>query len=69
MHDASLHEEIAKVASDLFEKSGRAGGRDIEHWLEAERIVITRHRQADIDVKLPAKKTASKTKRSLSKKN
>jgi hypothetical protein len=29
----------------FFEKSGRAAGRDLDNWLEAERIVITRHRQ------------------------
>lgn len=39
------HEEIQKMAFELFEKSGRAHGRDIEHWLEAERII--RARQMD----------------------
>lgn len=41
----NFQEEIAKVAYELFEKSGRAGGRDLENWLEAEQIVITRHMQ------------------------
>ena len=36
------HDEIAKVAQELFEKSGRIHGRDLENWLEAERIVKAR---------------------------
>ena len=32
------HEEIQKLAYELFEKSGRSHGREIDHWLEAERI-------------------------------
>lgn len=35
----SMHEEISKVARDLYEKSGRIDGRDVENWHEAERIV------------------------------
>jgi hypothetical protein len=33
------YEEIVKVASELYEKSGRTEGRDVENWLKAERIV------------------------------
>lgn len=36
------HEEIQKLAYNLFEKSGRVHGRDLDHWLEAERIIKTR---------------------------
>ena len=36
------HEEIQKLAYELFEKSGRFHGREIDHWLEAERIVKAR---------------------------
>ena len=39
----SLHEEIAKVAYELFERDGREHGKDSEHWLEAEKIVTMRH--------------------------
>jgi hypothetical protein len=67
--EINLQEEIGKVAYDLFDRSGRVEGRDLDNWFEAESIVMKRHRQADLDVKLPAKKTASKTKRSVSKKN
>jgi len=65
----NFQEEIAKVAYDLFERSGRIEGRDLDNWFEAERIVMKRYRQADLEAKLPAKKTASKTKRNVSKKN
>lgn len=34
-----LHEKIARVAYELYEKSGKIGGRDLENWIEAERIV------------------------------
>ncbi|HML94642.1 MAG TPA: DUF2934 domain-containing protein [Thermodesulfobacteriota bacterium] len=35
----SLYERIAKKAYEIFESRGRETGRDIEHWLEAEKIV------------------------------
>jgi DUF2934 family protein len=40
------HKEIQKLAYELFEKSGRAHGRELDHWLEAERIIKAR----EIDV-------------------
>ncbi len=36
---AQLTEAIRKKAQELFEKSGRKPGRDLENWLEAERII------------------------------
>ena len=33
--------EIAKAAYDLWEKGGCRPGKDLENWLEAERIVMT----------------------------
>ena len=33
--------EIAKVAYELWEKRGCLPGRDLENWLEAERIIMT----------------------------
>ncbi|MFA6383988.1 MAG: DUF2934 domain-containing protein [Candidatus Omnitrophota bacterium] len=30
---------IRKVARDLYEKKGRQPGRDLENWLEAEKLV------------------------------
>jgi hypothetical protein len=38
-----LNEEIAKVAYELFERDGREHGKDQEHWIEAEKIVRSRH--------------------------
>jgi len=45
----NLHEEITRTAYELYEKSGRIGGRDFENWLDAERIVLTRHASQDIE--------------------
>ena len=36
----SVQDKIARVAYELYEKSGRIHGRDTEHWLEAEVIVL-----------------------------
>jgi hypothetical protein len=44
-----LQEEIAKVAYELYEKSGRIPGRERQNWLEAERIVLTRHASQEIE--------------------
>jgi hypothetical protein len=38
----NLNDEIAKVAYELYEKSGRLGGRELGNWLEAEKIVRRR---------------------------
>ena len=37
-----IHDEIAKVAYELFENSGRMYGCDLENWLAAEKIVMER---------------------------
>jgi len=39
----NIHDEIAKVAYELFEKSGWIYGYELEHWLAAEKIVMERH--------------------------
>ena len=36
----SVQDKIARVAYELYEKSGYVQGRDVEHWIEAERIVL-----------------------------
>jgi hypothetical protein len=41
MNDMNLYKEIFTVACDLYERSGRVKGRDLDNWLEAERIVRT----------------------------
>ncbi len=36
-HDGKpTHEEIARRAREIYERSGRVPGRDLENWLEAE---------------------------------
>ena len=45
----NLHEEIAKVAYELYMKSGGIDGKDRQNWLDAERIVLTRHASQDIE--------------------
>lgn len=36
----TLHSEIAKCASELYEKGGRKQGSDLENWAEAERQIL-----------------------------
>ncbi len=43
----SLHDDIAKVAYELYEKSSRIG-RDVENWLEAEKIVMARYAKREM---------------------
>jgi hypothetical protein len=45
----NLQEEIARLAFELFERSGRTEGRNLENWLDAERIVLSRHASQDIE--------------------
>ncbi|MGC9044855.1 MAG: DUF2934 domain-containing protein [Thermodesulfovibrio sp.] len=35
-----LEEEIRQVAYELYVKSGCIPGRDLDNWLEAEKIVM-----------------------------
>lgn len=46
-----IHEKIKKVAYELYEKSGRIGGREIENWLAAEKMVMARHAQNERGIK------------------
>jgi hypothetical protein len=39
MDKTNFYEEIVTVARHLYERSGKIEGRDLDHWLEAERIV------------------------------
>lgn len=40
----SLYDEIAKEAYDLYMKNGKIDGSDLEHWFEAEKIVMARQK-------------------------
>lgn len=44
-----LHEEIAKMAHELYIKSGCMEGRDRENWLEAERLVLASHASQELE--------------------
>jgi len=39
----SIHDEIAKVAYELYEKEGDIRGNDLKNWYEAENIVMKKH--------------------------
>jgi hypothetical protein len=45
----NLHDEIAAVAYELYEARGCIPGRDLDDWLEAERIVLARHAGQEIE--------------------
>ncbi len=51
MDEGNLHLEILRVAQDIYERSGRIKGRDLDNWLEAERIVRTLRKIAGMDGK------------------
>jgi hypothetical protein len=67
-----VYNEIAKVAYELYEKNGCLCGRDLEHWIEAEKIVMSRlaeQEQKKAKVKIASeKKPAAKTKKTTGKK-
>ncbi len=52
-----VHHRIAQKAQELYEHSGHVQGRDLENWLEAERIVMS-----ELEGEKPA--AAAKAKRS-----
>ncbi len=37
--EKSLHEIIEKKAYEIYEKRGKKHGKDLDDWLEAERIL------------------------------
>lgn len=43
-HD-SLEEEIRALAYQLYCEGGYQNGHDVEHWVEAERQVLSRKKQ------------------------
>ena len=65
--EMKLHEEIETIAYDIWEKSGRVHGKDIDHWLEAERIVKERYVMETGEKKKPQeeKKTGKSGKKSV----
>ena len=45
----NLHDEIAAVAYELYEARWCVPGRDLDDWLDAERIVLARHAGQEIE--------------------
>ena len=63
MDRKALEEEIRKIAYELYEKSGCIPGRDLENWLEAEKIVLSKYgllEQKDVPSSIPKKKEKTK---------
>ena len=44
-NNQQIQEEIAKKAYELYEESGRQDGRDVDHWLEAEKLLKPKPRR------------------------
>ena len=51
-----IHEETEKKAYELWEQSGRIPGRDLDNWVEAERIMKAKGKEG----KEPGQKGAYK---------
>ena len=58
------YDEIAKLARELYEKSGRIEGRDLDNWLEAERIVMERYKAQEKLEETSSSSTKKKPKKS-----
>jgi len=54
-----LNEEIARTAHELYMKSGCIAGRDLENWVEAERIVKARCEAGAGSAKCPESRAAA----------
>lgn len=61
-----LYDEIARTAHELYMKSGCLPGRDLENWVEAEKIVKARYEPEEsaksdpaVQAGEPARKKAS----------
>src|SRR4030043_524519 len=59
MNSFDLYEDTVRVASELYEKNGRAEGRDLENWVEAEKILKTEIHSNNHDSSEETSKVAS----------
>ena len=41
INDPEIHQQVAVRAYELFEKRGCSHGRDLDDWLEAEKVVLS----------------------------
>jgi HSP20 family protein len=49
----TMQDRIMRRAYDIFENSGRALGRDLEHWLDAERELVWKPAAFHVSVAIP----------------
>jgi len=63
----NLYDQIVKLAYELYEKSGRIEGHDLDNWLKAERIVMSNYAGKETD-EAPKKGTSRKSTKKASKK-
>ena len=65
----NIKEEIAKVAYEIYERMG-ISGREVENWLEAERIVFERLSAKEpseaVEKSVPSKKKGAPKKKKIS---
>ncbi|MEN2995258.1 MAG: DUF2934 domain-containing protein [Thermodesulfovibrio sp.] len=71
-----IEEEIRQIAYELYVKSGCIPGRDLDNWLEAEKIVLAKYNiiekepateETEPEEKTKGKRTTKKTSKSQSK--
>jgi hypothetical protein len=43
--DNEIHQQIAKLAFEIYENSDRGSGKDMENWLTAEKIVLSKQKR------------------------
>ena len=41
LNEDKMMDEVRRVAFELYEKSGRIQGHELDNWLKAEKIVIS----------------------------
>ncbi len=57
-----MYDKIAGVAYLIYEKNGKVDGRDLDNWLEAERIVLGQKDYQQVEEQgSRVKKTRTKT--------
>ena len=54
------HDEICRVAYELYEKRGREDGLHLDDWAEAEKIVMARHAKETEEAAKSVKKVRRK---------
>jgi hypothetical protein len=56
--EQQLRERVAQKAYELYQKCGQVQGRDLEDWLEAEKLVLAELKdERDSKIKTPRRKS------------